>query len=186
MSSRSSWLACSTCPLEALALSRAAWARCWASPACRRVSATWLRMPPPSARARCSSVCVCRARPSARSAMATAPLQLRPPQRGCPSSSRHPAPPQGLVAQGASPGAPHTSSFMPVRLRPRARAESSPSACWLAMCLRLKSSLWAPISTSVRCRVPAEWLTGLGTARADALARRPASADRLWARRMLS
>lgn len=79
-----------------------------------------------------------------------------------------------------------TSSFMPVRLRLWVRAERSPSARWLAMCLRLKSSLWVPISNSVRCRVSAELLTGLGTARADMLARRSASADRLCAWRMLS
>lgn len=79
-----------------------------------------------------------------------------------------------------------TSSFMPDRLRVWARAESSSSACWLARFFLLKFSLWAFISASVRRRVLAELLTGLGTARADALARRSASADRLWAWRMLS
>jgi hypothetical protein len=79
-----------------------------------------------------------------------------------------------------------TSSLMPVRLRAWVRAESSPRARWLAMCLRLKSSLRALIRDSVRCRVSAELLTGLGTIRADMLARRSASADRLWAWRMVS
>lgn len=79
-----------------------------------------------------------------------------------------------------------TSSFMAFKLREWVRAESSPSALWLAMCLRLKSSLWAAISSSVRCLVSAELLTGLGTVKADVLARCSASADRLWAWRMLS
>lgn len=79
-----------------------------------------------------------------------------------------------------------TSSLMPVRLRAWVRAESSPRARWLAMCLRLKSSLRALIRDSVRCLVSAELLTGLGTIRADMLARRSASADRLWAWRMVS
>lgn len=79
-----------------------------------------------------------------------------------------------------------TSSFMPVRLRVWVRADSCPSASWLAKCLRLKLSFWAAMSTSVRRRVSAELLTGLGTARVEVLARRSASADWLWACRMLS
>lgn len=79
-----------------------------------------------------------------------------------------------------------TSSFMPVRLRVWVREESCPSAFWFANCLRLKFSFWAPMSTSVRRRVSAELLTGLGTARVEVLARRSASVDWLWACRMLS
>lgn len=55
-----------------------------------------------------SSFSACLALSRALSAAATAPLQLRPPQCRFPSSSRQPAPPQGLSPQGASPGVPQT------------------------------------------------------------------------------
>lgn len=159
--------------------------------------------------ARRSSSWAWRARSSALSAVDTAPPQLRPPQRRPPSSSRHPAPPQGLSAQGTSPAAPHTCkaararggsrhhppqvsspcptfSLSECRLSARALPARSISARRLAAFWRLKSSRRLARSCSVRCRVAVEALTGLGTARVEASARRSASRDSQWDWRMLS
>ncbi len=69
---------------------------------------TLVKSPSTSPIALFSSFSACLALSRALSATATAPLQFRPPQWRFPSSSRQPAPPQGLSAQGASPGAPQT------------------------------------------------------------------------------
>lgn len=69
---------------------------------------TLVKSPSTSPIALFSSFSACLALSRALSATATAPLQFRPPQWRFPSSSRQPAPPQGLSPQGASPGAPQT------------------------------------------------------------------------------
>jgi len=72
------------------------------------------------------------------------------------------------------------------RLSARARAARSISARRLAAFWRLKLSRRLARSCSVRCRVAAEALAGLGTARVEASARRSASRDAPWDWRMLS
>lgn len=73
-----------------------------------RIPHTLVKSPSTSFIALFSSLSACLAFSRELSATATAPLQFRPPQWRFPSSSRQPAPPQGLSAQGASPGAPQT------------------------------------------------------------------------------